>query len=63
MPTAFRVKEEILRAISNANVELIKGSGGDFIVKADEQIIFSKKDIDKNRFPNDGEIIQLLKQI
>jgi len=40
-------------------VELIPGSGGVFIVCVDEKQIFSKKEL--NRFPNEGEIVGLIK--
>jgi predicted Rdx family selenoprotein len=40
-------------------VDLIPGSGGVYIVCADDKQIFSKKELD--RFPDDGEILSLLK--
>jgi len=40
-------------------VQLIPSSGGVFEVTVDGRLIFSKKDI--KRFPEEGEIIALLK--
>lgn len=60
LPTAFRVKEEIQKANSKAQVELIKGSGGDFIVDVNGTVIFSKNDEGVGRFPDEGEIAKLL---
>jgi selT/selW/selH-like putative selenoprotein len=42
-----------------AEVELIASSGGVFEVKADGELIFSKKSL--LRFPEDGEIQNLIK--
>ncbi len=56
------MKEEILGEFSNANVELSQGSGGDFIVNVDGKVIFSKNDDNVQRFPNEGEITELLKK-
>jgi len=50
--------EEELRTRFGANVELIAGSGGEFEVVVDGKEIFSKRKL--NRFPNDGEIQQLI---
>lgn len=60
-PKAFRVKEEILSKFLDADVELIVGSGGNFIVEFNKKIVFSKKEV--NRFPNDGEIINLISNL
>ncbi len=61
MPQAFRVKEEILEQFKDAKVELELGSGGNFIVEVDGEVIFSKRELDVERFPNEGEIVSLLK--
>lgn len=41
--------------------ELLEGGGGDFIVIADGQTIFSKNDV--GRFPEDDEIVAALKAL
>lgn len=57
-PKAFRVKDEILSKFPNANVQLIAGGNGNFIVEVDGRVIFSKKET--NRFPNKNEILDLI---
>jgi selT/selW/selH-like putative selenoprotein len=44
---------------SDVEVEFIPGSGGVYTVCVDGKQIFSKEDL--NRFPDDGEILNLLK--
>lgn len=61
LPTAFRVREEILQVNSKANVEFIQGSGGDFIVEVEGKVIFSKNDDNTKRFPRENEIPELIK--
>lgn len=58
-PQASRLEEEIKSVYSDAQVTLVRGSGGVFEVSLDEELIFSKKELD--RFPNDGEILNLIK--
>ncbi len=60
-PKAQVVSSEIRTNFSNANIELVKGSGGVFDVQLDEQIIFSKT-ITK-RFPYDNEINEKIKEV
>ncbi len=43
---------------SLSEITLIPSSGGVFEVKVDEELIFSKKQLD--RFPNEGEISTLI---
>lgn len=62
-PQAFRVKEEIQSIYNDANIEIIEGSGGNFIVEIDKKVIFSKIDMPNPRFPEDGEILRLIKEI
>ncbi len=57
-PRAFRVKDEILSKFPNANIQLITGGGGNFIVEVENKVIFSKKET--NRFPNKNEILDLI---
>ncbi len=57
-PKAFRMKDEILSKFPNANVQLIAGDSGNFIVEVENKVIFSKKET--NRFPNKNEILDLI---
>ena len=41
--------------------QLVRGSGGIFVVTAENQILFSKKD--EGRFPTESEIIEKLKAL
>jgi len=50
--------EEIKENIDNVSIEYIKGSGGDFEVVKDGQVIFSKRK--EGRFPDPSEIVDLL---
>lgn len=59
-PRAFRVKEEIEEAYKDAEFELLKGSGGNFIVEVNGKILFSKNELENPRFPKDGEILDLI---
>lgn len=62
LPTASRVEEEIKSAFSDVEMTFELGSGGDFIVEVDGKIIFSKNDTNTQRFPNEGEIKELIKK-
>lgn len=53
------MEKEIKNVYNDANIDLIVGSGGNFIVEVDGKVIFSKRDI--GRFPNNGEILELIK--
>lgn len=55
------MKEEIEKVFKDAEFELEKGSGGNFIVEVDGEVVFSKNDLSKPRFPEDGEILTLIK--
>lgn len=46
----------------NAKIQLIKGGGGIFDVKLNGKLIYSKKNMESPRFPNDGEVVKLIKQ-
>jgi len=50
--------EEIEKNINDVNIEFIKGSGGDFEVVKDGDLIFSKRK--EGRFPNPSEIMAKL---
>ena len=43
-----------------AEIELVKSSGGVFEVTADDELVFSKKSL--GRFPEPGELRSLLEQ-
>jgi len=58
-PRAAGLAEQ-LQGNFGAEVELQAGSGGVFEVYADGRCVFSKKE--QGRFPNEGEIVSLLKQ-
>jgi len=53
--------EEELKEELDIEVELIASSGGVFEIVLDGKNIFSKKAL--NRFPNDGEISDLIRRI
>ncbi|KAB0581731.1 selT/selW/selH selenoprotein domain [Campylobacter sputorum subsp. bubulus] len=57
------MEEEIKSVYNDAKIELVAGSGGNFIIEVDGKIIFSKRDMDEPRFPNDGEILKLIDMI
>jgi len=50
--------EEIKKNINDVTIEFIKGSGGDFEVVKDGQLIYSKRK--EGRFPNSSEVISKL---
>lgn len=52
------MKDEILSKFPNADIELIAGGNGNFIVEVEDRVIFSKKET--NRFPNKNEILDLI---
>jgi predicted Rdx family selenoprotein len=47
---------------SYSNITLVKGSGGIFKVKCDGRVIYSKLDVEGQRFPNEGEITKLIEK-
>ena len=64
LPKASRAEEEIKSVNSDAQVLLVPSTGGVFEVEVDGKLIFSKKEdvgTSENRFPNDGELLELLK--
>jgi selenoprotein W-related protein len=55
------LEEELRNAFgAEAEVELVAGSGGVYEISVDGRNIFSKKQ--QGRFPDDGEIVALIKQ-
>ncbi|EAJ0336016.1 TPA: Rdx family protein [Campylobacter lari] len=50
----------------DAQISTIEKGGGHFIVEVDGKIIYSKKDLfncEVDRFPHEGEIAKLMKQM
>lgn len=56
------MEAELKTNYPDSNFTLIKGSGGIFDIKCDGALIYSKQNIDGNRFPNEGEITALIKK-
>jgi selT/selW/selH-like putative selenoprotein len=56
------VEKELKATYPDANVKLIKGSGGIFEVKCDNKVIYSKQQVEGQRFPNEGEITRQIKR-
>ncbi len=46
----------------DSNIKLIEGGGGIFEVKCNGKLIYSKLNIEGQRFPDEGEITRLIKQ-
>jgi selT/selW/selH-like putative selenoprotein len=46
----------------DSNIKLIEGGGGIFDVKCNGKLIYSKQNIEGQRFPNEGEITRLIQQ-
>ncbi len=59
-PKASSLEEEIKKVYKDVFVTLVEGSGGVFEVSLEDELIFSKKQL--NRFPDDGEILEILKE-
>jgi len=55
------VAAELGTSYPASNIKLIEGSGGVFDVKCNGKLIYSKQNIEGQRFPNEGEIIRLIK--
>jgi selT/selW/selH-like putative selenoprotein len=51
---------ELKAKFPDANIKLIEGSGGIFNVKYNDKIIYSKQNIEGQRFPENGEITRLI---
>ncbi len=54
------MEAEIKAGFPDAQVQLIRGSGGIFDVKRDGKLIYSKYTIGGDRFPREGEIRALI---
>ena len=60
-PKALSLREEIGLAFSDVMAGHVSGDRGAFEVYVNEQLIFSKLQLD--RFPKDGEIVQLIREM
>ena len=58
LPRASSLEAEIKNDFDQAEVSLISSGGGVFEIRLDDDLIFSKKSL--NRFPDDDEIRQLI---
>ncbi len=59
-PQALSLREELGYEFMNAFIEIRPGAKGAFEVYKDDVLVFSKLKLD--RFPNDGEVIQLIRE-
>ena len=59
LPRATSLAAEIQEKF-NMDSQLVELSGGVFEVYLNEELVYSKKELD--RFPNDGEVAELLSQ-
>lgn len=59
MPRASSLAATIKRELALES-ELVRGSGGIFVVTVDNEIIFSKRE--QGRFPSEREIVDALRQ-
>jgi selT/selW/selH-like putative selenoprotein len=56
------VEAELKANYFDSNIKLVSGSNGIFEIKYNGRLIYSKKNIEGQRFPDDGEITKLIKQ-
>jgi len=56
------VEAELRASHPDSNIKLIEGGGGIFNVKYDGKLIYSKQNIEGQRFPNEGEITKLIEK-
>jgi len=56
------VEAEVKALYPASNIKLIEGGGGIFDIKYNGKLIYSKQNIEGQRFPNEGEIIKLIEQ-
>ena len=59
-PRAFRLIQEIGKEFLNAYINIRPGARGAVEVFKNDMLVFSKLELD--RFPDDGEVIQLIKE-
>ena len=58
LPRASSLEVELTKDFPEADVSIISSGGGVFEISLDEDLIFSKKSL--NRFPEDGEIKKII---
>ena len=58
LPKASSLEVELTNDFPEADVSLISSGGGVFEISLDDDLIFSKKSL--NRFPEDGEIKKII---
>ena len=56
------MEAELKANYPDSNIKLIEGGGGIFDVKYNDKLIYSKQNIEGQRFPNEGEITKLIGQ-
>lgn len=56
------MEAEVKGDYPDSEITLVKGGGGIFEVKCDGKLIYSKQKIAGQRFPNTGEIVELIKE-
>jgi selT/selW/selH-like putative selenoprotein len=56
------VEIELKAKYPDSNIKLIEGGGGIFDVTCNGKLIYSKQNIEGQRFPNEGEITRLIVQ-
>ena len=60
LPRASSLEVELNNKFDDINIELISGGGGVFEVTLDNNLIFSKKALE--RFPDDREVENLIRE-
>ena len=55
------MSKEILKSESGFIVEVKSGEKGEFTISYEGKVIFDKQEVE--RFPNDGEIVKLVKEV
>jgi len=60
LPRASSLEVELKSKFDHVNIELISSGGGVFEVTLDNNLIFSKKALE--RFPEEGEIEKLIRE-
>lgn len=56
------MEKELKVNYPDAKIKLIKSDGGIFDVKCDNKLIYSKQQVEGQRFPNEGEISRQIKR-
>ncbi len=56
------MEAELKAEMPEAEIKLIEGKGGIFDVKCNGKLIYSKHNIEGQRFPKEGEITEIIKK-